>query len=80
MRSYLQLVKMSSTILLQNTQTIGALFGITPEKAKFGDGKVSYTFRITYRNLDRTLTNAEVDALHTKLTEKTVSEFGAIIR
>lgn len=50
------------------------------DEAKFGDGKVSYTFRITYRNLDRTLTNAEVDTLHAKLTEKTVSEFEAKVR
>ena len=50
------------------------------DEAKFGDGKTSYTFRITYRNLDRTLTNSEVDALHANLTEETVSEFGGVIR
>ena len=50
------------------------------DKEKFGDGKMSYTFRITYRNLDRTLTNAEVDELHKKLEEKTKSEFSGLIR
>ncbi len=47
---------------------------------KFGEGKISYTFRITYRHLDKTLTNAEVNELHSKLEESTTEEFGGIIR
>ncbi|MDP3763244.1 MAG: hypothetical protein Q8Q92_01125 [bacterium] len=47
---------------------------------KFGEGKLSYTFRITYRSLERTLTNAEVNALHGKLEDKTASDFKALIR
>jgi phenylalanyl-tRNA synthetase beta subunit len=47
---------------------------------KFGEGKLSYTFRITYRSLDRTLTNEEVNSLHVKLENKTASDFGAEIR
>lgn len=47
---------------------------------KFGEGKVSYTFRITYRDLDKTLTNAEVNALHAEVEKATVDEFGGTIR
>lgn len=47
---------------------------------KFGKDKVSYAYRITYRSLDRTLTNAEVDELHKKLEEATVRSYKAIIR
>ena len=47
---------------------------------KFGAGNVSYAFRITYRSLDRTLTNAEVDELHKKLEEATKTVFSAKIR
>ena len=47
---------------------------------KFGEGKLSYTFRTTYRSLDRTLTNEEVNTLHTKIEEKTESDFKASIR
>jgi phenylalanyl-tRNA synthetase alpha chain len=47
---------------------------------RFGKDNTSYTFRITYRHLDRTLTNAEVDELHKKLETRTVSEFSARIR
>lgn len=47
---------------------------------KFGGDKISYTFRVTYRSLERTLTNAEVNELHTKLERKTESDFVAKIR
>ena len=47
---------------------------------KFGEGKLSYTFRITYRHLDRTLTNSEVNDFHTKIEQMTTSEFGGVIR
>ena len=47
---------------------------------KFGVGKLSYTFRITYRSLERTFTNEEVNALHAKLEEITTSDFQAEIR
>ncbi len=47
---------------------------------KFGADKLSYTFRITYRSLERTLTNAEVSTKHAKLEEKTESDFKAEIR
>lgn len=48
--------------------------------AKFGADKKSYAYRITYRSPDRTLTNEEVDALHKKIEEATVREFGGAVR
>ncbi|MGC9968145.1 MAG: hypothetical protein ABSC29_00195 [Minisyncoccia bacterium] len=50
------------------------------DEAKFGAGKTSYTFRIVYRHLDRTLTNEEVDSMHHALEEKVKEEFGATVR
>lgn len=47
---------------------------------KFGADKTSYTFRIMYRHLDRTLTNEEVDTKHKKLEEITIERFGAEVR
>ncbi len=47
---------------------------------KFGAGMVSYAYRITYRSIDRTLTNAEVDTLHTKLEEATRETCSATVR
>lgn len=48
--------------------------------AKLGEGKVSYAYRITYRSLDKTLTNDEVNALHKKIEEATKQNYGATIR
>jgi phenylalanyl-tRNA synthetase beta subunit len=50
------------------------------DESKFGKDKKSYTFRIIYRNLNRTLTNEEVDTLHGKLEEETRIRFGAVVR
>ena len=48
--------------------------------AKFGEGKKSYAYRITYRSLTRTLTDTEVNDLHKKLEEETKKAFSAAIR
>ncbi len=47
---------------------------------KFGVGKKSYAYRITYRSLEKTLTDEEVNAIHKKLEEETTRVFGAVIR
>ncbi len=47
---------------------------------KLGAGKVSYAYRITYRSIDKTLTNDEVNALHKELEAATATNFGATIR
>lgn len=57
-----------------------ALVDTYENAAKFGAGKKSYAYRITYRSLDRTLTDAEVNALHKKLEGRTKEVFGATIR
>ena len=47
---------------------------------KFGAGKTSYTFRITYRSLERTLTNEEVNGLHAQVEDMTEKDFGGEVR
>ncbi len=49
-------------------------------EGKLGVGKVSYAYRITYRSIDKTLTNEEVNALHAELEAATVKNFSAVIR
>lgn len=48
--------------------------------AKFGQDKVSYTYRIVYRSNERTLTTEEVEPIQKKIEEATKTEFGADIR
>jgi phenylalanyl-tRNA synthetase alpha chain len=57
-----------------------ALLDTYRDPKKFGDGKISFTYRITYRSLERTLTNEEVDALHKKLEGATIAAYTAQIR
>lgn len=47
---------------------------------KFGVGNISYTFRITYRSHERTLTNEEVNEIQEKIIKETQKELGATIR
>ena len=47
---------------------------------KFGENKVSYTFRIVYCSPERTLTNEEVNVIQQKIQEKTETELRAILR
>ena len=48
--------------------------------AKFGEGKKSYAYRITYRSLERTFTDDEVNILHKKLEDQTREIYNATIR
>ena len=48
--------------------------------AKLGENKVSYAYRVTYRSVERTLTNDEVSALHGKLEDATRETCHAVIR
>ena len=57
-----------------------ALIDEYENEAKFGAGKKSYAYRITYRSLERTLTDEEVNDLHKKLEEETKSTYDAVIR
>lgn len=48
--------------------------------AKFGADKMSYTYRIIYRSIDRTLKTEEIDPLQSKIESETISQFHAEIR
>ena len=47
---------------------------------KFGADKKSYTFRITYRSHERTLTNEEVNKIQDKIIAETKSQLSAVVR
>lgn len=49
-------------------------------KEKFGENKKSYTFRIVYRSLERTLTNDEINKIQEKIREKTEKDLQAVLR
>jgi phenylalanyl-tRNA synthetase alpha chain len=47
---------------------------------KFGNGQISYTFRIRYRSHLRTLTNEDINGIQEHLRLRVVEEFGAKLR
>lgn len=47
---------------------------------KFGKGKKSYTFRIVYRSMERTLTNEEINRIQEEIRKKTEQELEASLR
>ena len=49
-------------------------------KEKFGEGKISYAYRIIYRSLEKTLTAPEIDIIHKKLEKETTKIFGGVVR
>ena len=47
---------------------------------KFGQDKISYTYRIIYRSNERTLTTEEIDPIQKKIYDETAKQFGAELR
>ena len=47
---------------------------------KFGNNKMSYTYRITYRSNDRTLVSSEVDTIQDEVYTQTAKQFNAELR
>ena len=50
------------------------------DKEKFGEDKKSYTFRIIYQSLEKTLTNEEINKIQEEIREKTKQDLSAILR
>lgn len=76
LNNYYELVRDFAENLIEEVKLIDEY----EDEKKFGADKKSYTFRITYRSNERTLTNEEVNVIHEKITEKTKQELGATIR
>lgn len=50
------------------------------DSKKFGPDKISYTYRIVYRSMDRTLKNDEIDAIQGRIYKQTAKQFNAELR
>jgi len=73
---YYELVRDQAHNLIEQVELVDSY----ENEEKFGAGKKSYTFRITYRSLEKTLTDDQVNAIHEKIIEKTKQELNAVIR
>jgi len=75
LNNYYEIVRDFDDNLIQEVKLIDEY----EDKKKFGDKK-SYTFRIVYQSLDRTLTNEEINDIQEKIREKTKKDLKAILR
>lgn len=76
LNDYFDLIREVGETMIENVELLDKYENVD----KFGEGKISYTFRITYRDLGKTLTNEEVNEVHAKLEERTEKDLGAQIR
>lgn len=76
LNNYYEIVRECAGNLIEEVKLLDTY---TDDK-KFGADKISYTFRITYRSPERTLTNDEVNAIQDKIINKTKEELRAVVR
>ena len=75
LNNYYELVRDEGGNLVEQVELVDQY-----EDEKKWPGKKSYTFRIVYRSLEKTLTNEEVNKIHEKIMEKTKQELDAEVR
>lgn len=76
LNNYYEIVREFAGNLIEEVKLIDTY----EDAKKFGEGKVSHTFRITYCSPERTLTNEEVNVIQEKIRQKTEEELKAVVR
>jgi len=76
LNNYYEIVRDFAENLIEEVELIDEY----EDEKKFGNDKKSYTFRIVYRSLERTLTNEEVNKIQEAIIEKTKTDLNAKIR
>lgn len=74
--NYLDLIREIGKDLVEQV----ALLDKYEDEKKFGNDKISYTYRVIYRSPERTLKTEEVEPLQNKLYEETKSIYNAQLR
>ncbi|MEK7537266.1 MAG: hypothetical protein AAB584_02390 [Patescibacteria group bacterium] len=74
--NYFDLIRDLGGILVEEVKLIDKY----EEPAKFGEGRISYTYRIIYRSNERTLISGEVDKIQDEIYNQTAKQFKAELR
>lgn len=76
LNNYYEIVRDFAENLIEEVKLVDSY----ENEEKFGEDKKSYTFRITYRSPEKTLTNEEVNRIQEKIREKTKQDLNALLR
>lgn len=76
LNNYYEIIRDFAKDLIEEVKLIDSY----ENEAKFGKNKKSYTFRIIYRSLVKTLTAKEINEIQEKIREKTKQYLNAVLR
>ncbi len=76
LNQYYEIVRDFSENLIQKVELVDEY----ENAEKFGEGKKSYTFRIIYQSLEKTLTNEEINKIQEQIRKKTEEDLHATLR
>jgi len=76
LNNYYEIVRDFAENLIEEVKLIDSY----EDEAKFGKDKKSYTFRIVYRSLERTLKSDEINKIQEEIRNKTKQDLNAILR
>lgn len=76
LNNYYEIVRDYSNNLIEEVKLLDEY----ENEEKFGKDKKSYTFRIIYRSMERTLTNEEINKIQEEIRKMTQKDLGATLR
>lgn len=76
LNNYYEIIRDCAGNLVEAVETLDKY----ENEEKFGKDKISYTFRITYRSPERTLTNEEINIIQNKIRVRTAQDLQAVLR
>ena len=76
LNNYYEIVRDFAENLIEEVKLIDSY----EDEAKFGKDKKSYTFRIIYRSLERTLKSDEINKIQEEIRNKTKQDLNAVLR
>jgi len=76
LNNYYEIIRDCAGDLVEQVETLDKY----ENAEKFGADKISYTFRITYRSPERTLTNEEINIIQDTIRTRTAQDLNAVLR
>jgi len=76
LQDYYELIRKQAGDLVEEVKLLDQY----ENEKKFGENKISYTFRIIYRSHEKTLTDKKINEIQEKIMRQTRKELGVTLR